>query len=111
MATLDRVTPLSTPAMVFSGSISIENLIFSQTVTITFSQNFYDGYSKNENLVDIPEIDEGENDFNFAPMAPAQADRFQNALRIHSSVAGHELPSRSDTTFNSIIDFIRAGLN
>ena len=57
------------------------------------------------------EIHEGENDFNFAPMAPAQADRFQNALRIHSSVAGHELPSRSDRTFNSIIDFIRAGLN
>ena len=49
MATLDRVTPLSTPAMVFSGSISIENLIFSQTVTIAFSQNFYDGNSKNEN--------------------------------------------------------------
>lgn len=44
-------------------------------------------------------------------MAPAQADRFQKALRIHSSVAGHELPSRSDSTFNSIIDFIRAGLN
>ena len=29
MATLDRVTPLSTPAMVFSGSISYENLIFT----------------------------------------------------------------------------------
>ena len=53
MATLDRVTPLSTPAMVFSGSISTENLIFSQTVTITLSQNFHDGNNKNKNLVDI----------------------------------------------------------
>ena len=57
------------------------------------------------------ELLKGENDFNFAPMAPAQADRFQNALRIHSSVAGHELPSRFDATFNSIINFITAGLN
>ena len=53
----------------------------------------------------------GENDVNFAPMAPAQADRFENAVRIHSSVAGHELPERSDQTFNSILNFITAGLN
>lgn len=71
MATLDRVTPIAIPAMIFSG----------------------------------------ENDSNFAPMAPAQADRFENALRIHSSVAGHELPSRSDGTFNAIVDFIKAGMN
>ena len=57
------------------------------------------------------ENDKGENDFNFAPMAPAQADRFENAVRIHSSVAGHELPVRSDQTFNSILNFITAGLN
>ena len=44
-------------------------------------------------------------------MAPAQADRFENAVRIHSSVAGHELPVRSDQTFNSILNFITAGLN
>ena len=51
MATLDRVTPLSTPAMVFSGSISIENLIFygwEYHLVIAFSQNFsYEGNSKN----------------------------------------------------------------
>ena len=56
-------------------------------------------------------IEKGENDVNFAPMAPAQADRFQNAVRIHSSVAGHELPERDDSTFNSILNFITAGLN
>ena len=105
MATLDRVTPLSTPAMVFSGSIS--NLISTEGYVKIIRRPNWNVKNDKEFL----EIDEGENDFNFAPMAPAQADRFQNALRFHSSVAGHELPSRSDTTFNSILDFIRAGLN
>ena len=107
MATLDRVTPLSTPAMVFSGSISISNLISTEGYVKIIRRPNWNVKNDKEFL----EIDEGENDFNFAPMAPAQADRFQNALRFHSSVAGHELPSRSDTTFNSILDFIRAGLN
>ena len=53
----------------------------------------------------------GENDIWFAPLAPEQASKFVNPVQIHSSVAGHELPSLTDSTFEDIIEFIRAGLN
>ena len=70
VATIDAISPIDTPAMVFSG----------------------------------------ENDILFAPLAPEQASKFANPVQIHSSVAGHELPYSTDSTFQEIIEFIQAGL-
>ena len=53
----------------------------------------------------------GENDIFFGPMAPDQAARFKNVLEVHSMDAGHELPYANDPTFQTTVDFIRAGLN
>ena len=71
VASIDAITPIDTPAMVFSG----------------------------------------ENDVFFAPLAPEQASKFKNPIQVHSSVAGHDLPYSTDSTFDEIVEFIRAGLN
>ena len=53
----------------------------------------------------------GENDVFFAPLASEQASKFLNPVQIHSSVAGHVPPYSTDSTFDDIVDFIRAGLD
>ena len=44
-------------------------------------------------------------------MAPALANKFSNSLDVHSSSADHHLPYQSDSTFDTILDFILAGLH
>ena len=61
--------------------------------------------------LDVAMVFSGENDIFFGPMAPAQAARFANVLEVHSMDAGHELPYANDPTFQTTVDFIRAGLN
>ncbi len=60
---------------------------------------------------DIPAmVFSGENDVNFKDMAPALANKFSNSLDVHSSSADHHLPYQSDSTFDTILDFILDGL-
>lgn len=53
----------------------------------------------------------GVHDTWFGPLAPAQAEKFSNAVEIISQLAGHELPTSNDPTFQQTVNFIRAGLN
>ncbi|GIR33971.1 MAG: hypothetical protein CM15mP47_1970 [Methanobacteriota archaeon] len=60
---------------------------------------------------DIPAmVFSGENDGSFKDMAPALANKFANSLDVHSNSAGHHLPYQSDSTFDTILDFILEGL-
>ena len=43
--------------------------------------------------------------------APEQASKFTNPLELQSSTAGHELPYSTDDTYQTIINFARAGMN
>ena len=53
----------------------------------------------------------GENDVWFGPLAPEQAALFNNVTEVHSNIAGHDLPTSTDPTFQATVDFIRQGLN
>ncbi|MED5308780.1 MAG: YHYH protein, partial [Candidatus Thermoplasmatota archaeon] len=60
---------------------------------------------------DIPAmVFSGENDGSFKDLAPALANKFANSLDVHSNTAGHHLPYQSDSTFDTILDFILDGL-
>ncbi len=52
----------------------------------------------------------GENDNSFKDLAPALANKFTNSLDVHSPTADHHLPYQSDSTFDTIVDFILDGL-
>ena len=49
----------------------------------------------------------GEYDNDFKNLAPGLASKFSNSVDIHSSSAGHHLPLQSDSTFSTILSFIR----
>ena len=82
----------------------------------------YNGYlpTTHEGLIDTIDavapfsisamIFSGENDDNFKNLAPALANKFTNSLDVHSPTADHHLPYQSDSTFDTIVDFILDGL-
>ena len=52
----------------------------------------------------------GDNDVDFAPLAPALAAVFADPVVVRSSVAGHELPTASDPAFGEVLAFFEAQL-
>lgn len=60
-----------------------------------------------EPLTESAMIFSGKNDFGFREFAPSLAAKFLDSLEVQSVTAGHHLPSKEDSTFDSIIDFIR----
>ena len=60
-----------------------------------------------EPLTESAMIFSGKNDFGFREFAPSLAAKFFDPLEVQSVTAGHHLPSKKDSTFDSIIDFIR----